>query len=124
VPAPIKIVPSSQRVRVELEGVTLAETTQGTLLHETGLPVRFYFPKSDVQMDLLTPTEHSTRCPYKGKASYWSVTVQGTVYENLAWAYESPVPKAEGIAGLIAFYNEKTRIYVDGMLEARPGNRF
>ena len=118
--ARIKIVPSSQSVRVELDGVTLAESTQVTLLYETGLPVRYYFPKSDVQMDLLTPTEHSTRCPYKGKASYWSVSVQGTTYENLAWAYESPVPGAEGIAGLVAFYNEKTDIYVDGALEERP----
>jgi uncharacterized protein (DUF427 family) len=119
--ARIDILPSNQRIRLELDGVTLAESTQSTFLYETELPVRYYFPKSDVRMDLLVPTEHKTRCPYKGEARYWSVTVNGATYQNLAWAYDYPIPGAAGIAGLVAFYNEKTNIYVDGVPQEPSG---
>jgi uncharacterized protein (DUF427 family) len=69
----VDIVPGSRHVRVELDGVTIAETTKPTLLFETGLPVRFYLPKTHVRMDLLTPTDSVSHCPYKGQAEYWSV---------------------------------------------------
>ena len=63
----VDILPSSRHVRVELDGVTIAETTKPTLLFETGLPVRYYLPKTHVRMDLLTPTESDSHCPYKGR---------------------------------------------------------
>jgi uncharacterized protein (DUF427 family) len=120
----IDILPSSRRVRVEIEGVTVADTTEAQFLFETGLPARYYLPKSDVRMDLLTPTDRVTACPYKGTARYWSVTVADTGYEDIVWSYDNPLPESERITGLIAFYNEKTDIYVDEVLQERPITKF
>jgi uncharacterized protein (DUF427 family) len=94
------------------------------LLFETGLPVRYYLPKTHVRMDLLTPTDSVTHCPYKGDAQYWSVRVGDSVHVDLAWAYRTPLPESQKIAGLIAFYNEKADIYVDGVLQQRPATKF
>jgi uncharacterized protein (DUF427 family) len=106
----------TNRVRVEVDGVTVADSESPTFLFEAGLPVRYYLPKSDVRMDLLTPTVLSTRCHWKGQASYWSVTLDGATHDNIVWGYEEPLPEAEAIAGLVAFYNEKVDIYVDEVL--------
>ncbi len=103
----------SNRVRVEVDGVTVADSERPTFLFEAGLPVRYYLPKSDVHMELLTPTDRSSACHWKGEARYWSVTVDGITHENIVWGYESPLPEAEEIAGLVAFYNEKVEIFVD-----------
>ena len=68
----VDILPSSRHVRIEVDGVTIAESMKPRLLFETGLPVRYYLPKTDVRMDLLAPTETASHCPYKGEAEYWS----------------------------------------------------
>lgn len=120
----IDTVRSSRHVRVEIDGVTVADTRQPVLLLETRLPVRYYIPRQDVQMDLLTPTDHQTICPYKGFASYWSVTANGQTYENLVWAYNDPLPDALKVKELLAFYNEKVDIFVDGQREDRPQTIF
>ena len=116
----VDILPSSRHVRVAVDGVTVAESSSPRLLFETGLPVRYYLPKTHVRMDLLTPTETATHCPYKGQAEYWSVN--GRV--DLAWSYPTPLPESQKVAGLIAFYNEKVDIYVDGVLQERPKSPF
>jgi uncharacterized protein (DUF427 family) len=110
----VDILPSSRHVRVELEGVTIAESTNPRLLFETGLPVRYYLPKTHVRMDLLEPTDTATYCPYKGQAEYWSVRVGDRVYEDLAWSYRTPLPESQRIAGLVCFYPDKVDLYVDG----------
>src|SRR4029077_3673022 len=69
----VDILPSSRHVRVEVDGVTVAESTKPTLPFETGLATRYYLPKTDVRMDLLTPNTTSSHCPYKGDANYWSL---------------------------------------------------
>ncbi len=120
----IDILPSSRRVRVEIDGVTVADSTNGRFLFETGLPVRYYIPKTDVRMDLLTPTDLATACPYKGTARYWNVTIEGNVHENVVWGYDTPLQETLGIAGLVAFYNEKLDIYIDEVLEERPKTKF
>jgi uncharacterized protein (DUF427 family) len=120
----IDILPSSRRVRVEIEGVTVADTTNGRFLFETDLPTRYYIPKTDVRMNLMVPTDHNTACPYKGTARYWSVDVNGTTHDNIVWGYDSPLTESQGIAGLMAFYNEKTDIYVDEVLQVRPKTKF
>ena len=120
----VDILPSSRHVRVEVDGVTIAETSKPTLLFETGLPVRFYLPKTHVHLDLLTPTETRTHCPYKGEAEYWSVRAGDTVHPDLAWSYRSPFPESQKIAGLVCFYNEKVDLYVDGVLQERPRTKF
>jgi uncharacterized protein (DUF427 family) len=106
----------ASRVRVEVDGVTVADSSSPTFLFEVGLPVRYYLPKSDVRMDLLTPTERSSTCHWKGRASYWSVTVDGVTHEDIVWGYEAPLHDAEEIAGLVAFYNERVDIYLDEVL--------
>lgn len=119
----VDILPSSRHVRVEVEGVTVAESTKPTLLFETGLPVRYYMPKTHVRMDLLTPTDTVTHCPYKGEAEYWSVQMDDTVFRDLAWPYRAPLPESQRIAGLIGFYNEKVDLFVDGVRQERPSTK-
>ena len=113
----VDILPSSRHLRIEVDGVTIAETRKPTLLFETGLRTRYYVPMTHVRMDLLTPTESMSHCPYKGAAAYWSVRVGDDVREDVAWSYPTPLPESQKIAGLISFYPEKVDIYVDGELE-------
>lgn len=120
----IDILPSSRHVRVEVDGVTVAESTSPRLLFETGLPVRYYLPRTHVRMDLLELTDAVTHCPYKGQAQSWSVRIAESLHENLAWSYPTPLPESEGIAGLIAFYNEKLDISIDGVRQERPTTKF
>ena len=120
----IDILPSSRRVRIEIEGKTVADTTNASFLFETNLPVRYYIPKTDVRMSLLTPTELQTACPYKGTARYWNVTADGREHENIVWGYDSPLPESQKIGGLVAFYNEKVDVYVDEVLQERPKTKF
>jgi uncharacterized protein (DUF427 family) len=120
----IDILPSSRRVRVEIDGETVADSTNASFLYETDLPTRYYFPKTDVRMDLMIATDRVTACPYKGTARYWSVTVDGASHENVVWGYDSPFPESQKIVGLVAFYNEKTDIYVDEVLQERPKTKF
>ena len=117
----IDILASSRHVRIELDQVVLAESGRPTILFETGLPPRYYLPPSDVRLDLLRPNEHHTGCPYKGTASYWTVEIGGTPYENLVWTYRAPLPESGKIAGLLCFYTERVDLYLDGQRQARPG---
>ncbi len=119
----VDILLSSRQVRVEVDGVTVAESTSPRLLFETGLPVRYYLPKTHVRMDLLQPTQTVTHCPYKGSARYWAIRVGDRSYDDWAWSYPTPLPESQKVAGLVAFYNEKLDIYVDGVLQERPSPR-
>jgi uncharacterized protein (DUF427 family) len=95
---------SPRRVRVVLGGETVADSKRVKLLHETGhLPV-YYFPKEDVSMDLLEESDHTTYCPFKGDASYWTVRGGDRVAENAAWSYPEPIDPCPPIAGYVAFY--------------------
>ena len=120
----VDILPSSRRVRIEIDGVTVADSTNASFLFETGLPTRYYFPKVDVRMDLLTATDTETRCPYKGIARYWSASANGVTHDDIVWGYDSPLPESQKIMGLMSFYNEKVDVYVDEVLQARPRTKF
>jgi uncharacterized protein (DUF427 family) len=120
----VDILPSSRHVRVDVDGVTVAESTSPRLLFETGLPVRYYLPKTHVRMDLLELTDTVTHCPYKGAAQAYSIRAGGRLHEQLAWSYPTPLPESEAIAGHVAFYNEKLDIAVDGVLQQRPSTKF
>jgi uncharacterized protein (DUF427 family) len=115
----IDILPSSRHVRIEVDGVTVAESTSPRLLFETGLRTRYYLPKTQVRMDLLVPTQTITHCPYKGEAEWWSVQVGDQLHADLAWSYPTTLPESQKIAGLVAFYDEKVEVYVDGVLQER-----
>ncbi|MEX2495180.1 MAG: DUF427 domain-containing protein, partial [Woeseia sp.] len=92
-----------KRFRVVHDGETIADTRRARALHETGHLMRLYIPRDDVAMDKLIQSEHSTRCPWKGNASYWSVGSGEHAAENAAWAYEGPVDDANFLAGYMSF---------------------
>jgi uncharacterized protein (DUF427 family) len=116
----VDAIPSSRHVEVFVDGIQVADTRRPVLVFETSLPVRYYIPQEDIRMRLLEPTRATSRCPYKGLASYWSVTAAGETRRNLVWGYMDPLPEMPRIKGLLSFYNEKVDIYVDGELEQRP----
>jgi uncharacterized protein (DUF427 family) len=120
----VDILASSRHIRVELDGVTLADSHSPKILFETGLPPRYYLPLSDLRTDLMRPTDTLTHCPYKGSASYWSVGVGDKTYDDLVWIYRTPLPESQKIAGLACFYNEKVDIFVDGVRQDRAHTKF
>lgn len=120
----VDILATSRHIRVELDGVVLAESTHARVLFETGLPPRWYLPKIDVRMDLLVPTDSLTQCPYKGEARYWSAWVGDELVPDLAWSYRTPLPESTKIAGLVAFYNEQVDLVIDGERLPRPKTKF
>ncbi|WP_280399329.1 DUF427 domain-containing protein [Nocardia carnea] len=120
----VDILASSRHIRVEIDGVTVADSRNPRILFETGLPARYYLPLTDIRMDLLRSSDTRTGCPYKGNADYWNIEVNGTVYPDLAWIYRTPTPESQKIAGLACFYNEKVDLYIDGELQDRPKTPF
>lgn len=115
----VDVVASSRAVRVEIDGVLLAESRRPLLLFETGLPVRCYLPPSDVRIELV-PSPTRSVCPYKGVAAWWSARTGDPVAGDIAWSYPSPVPENPRIAGLICFRNERVDLTVDGQRLERP----
>jgi uncharacterized protein (DUF427 family)/putative intracellular protease/amidase len=97
-------------------GEVVADSVDALLLRETGLPPVTYFPLDDVRMDLLHRTEHHTRCPFKGEASYWSIEVGDRRSEDIAWAYEDPLPARADLKGRLAFYADRLEA-----LDVTPG---
>jgi uncharacterized protein (DUF427 family) len=116
---------SNRAVRVELDGAVLADACSSVMVFETGLPTRYYLSRTDVDFAHLIPTDTVTACPYKGTTSgYWSVQVGGAVHADLAWSYDFPTPQLLPIAGMIAFYNEKVDLTLDGQRLDRPQTHF
>ncbi len=103
----ITVEASPKRVRVMFNGKTVADTLAAGLMRESGHMPVYYFPPSDVRMDLLERTNHRSHCPYKGDASYWTLRVGGRSAENALWSYEDPLPDMAVIKGQIAFYWDK-----------------
>ena len=106
---------TSRPVRIELGGEVLAESTRARLLFETLVPTRFYLPREDVLVPL-TASARRSYCPYKGEASYWSAGA----HADIAWSYEAPLPDLPMIAGLVAFWDERVDVFVDGELRGAP----
>lgn len=102
-----------RRVRAELAGATVLDTTGGRLLHESQMLPVLYVPEADVDAELLEPTDHHTTCPFKGEASYWSVRVGDRVAENAAWGYPEPIDEAPWLIGHLAFYWKQLDAWYD-----------
>lgn len=100
---------SSRSIRVERDGLVLAESNRPTMLFESVLPERYYIPRADVLVDL-HDSDTETACPYKGHATHWSTAGA----RDIAWSYEHPVPELQQIAGMVCFYQEKTDFVIDG----------
>ncbi|KAE8765002.1 DUF427 domain-containing protein [Georgenia thermotolerans] len=108
---------SSRHVIVTVAGAVIADSHRPVVLYETGLVPRYYLPQVDVRMDRLIPTATVTHCPYKGTATYWDLAVEGATIRDAAWCYRTPLPESVKVAGLVAFWPEKSpdlHITVDG----------
>ncbi|PZS06964.1 MAG: hypothetical protein DLM64_15560 [Solirubrobacterales bacterium] len=116
----VEVRASSRHVRIEADGVLLAESAAPTLLFETALPTRFYLPADEVRTELLEPTATRSKCPYKGEAVYWSARVGDRLLEDVVWSYPDPLVEVERIRGLMAFFDEHVDVTVDGERQRRP----
>lgn len=103
----VELEPSSERIRVKLDGVVVADSDRTLTVRETNHDPVPYFPRQDVRFDLLEPTSHQTFCPFKGDASYWTIRVGSNVRENAVWGYEDPFPEVKGLADYVAFYADR-----------------
>lgn len=112
---------STRTVRVERDGTVLAESSSPVMVFETGLPTRYYLNRTDVDFSRLVPSDTVTACPYKGTTSgYWSARVGERLHPDLAWCYDFPSYPLTPVAGLIAFYNERVDLFLDGQRLGRP----
>ena len=107
---PITITPSASHIVVTAGGKTIADTRASLTLREASYPPVHYIPRKDVDMALLTRTDHSTYCPYKGDCSYYSIT-SSERGKNAVWTYETPYPAVAQINDYVAFYPDR----VDGI---------
>jgi uncharacterized protein (DUF427 family) len=116
---------STRTVRIERDGAVLAESSSPVLLFETGLPTRYYLNRTEIDFTRMIPTDTVTSCPYKGMTSgYWSARAGERIHPDLAWCYDFPNHTLTPIAGLIAFYNERVDLFVDGEPLERPATHF
>ena len=121
----VDALPSKRHVRIVINGQTVADTHRPHLLFETNHPVRYYIPRDDVRMDMLVASATTSRCPYKGLASYWSVKIGAETFDDLVWGYMEPIPECPKIKGLFCFWHERgADIYVDGELIPPPPTRW
>ena len=107
---PITVEPNPNRVTVTRSGRTIASSEQALTLREANYPAAQYIPFEDVDASLLQASEHSTYCPYKGDANYYSVVIDGDTSENTVWQYGSPYEAVGPIAGHVAFYPDRVQI--------------
>jgi uncharacterized protein (DUF427 family) len=101
---PITIEPNRKRVRVLFNGRVVADSTRALTLRETSLRPVQYIPRADADMRLFVRSAHTTHCPYKGDAAYYSLSVDGRTAENAVWSYEAPFPAMAPIKKHLAFY--------------------
>ena len=116
----ISFEPAPRRLQVVFNGETIADSIRALVLREPGHADVVYFPRADVRMEFLKSTDHSTHCPYKGDASYWSIEADGKAAENAVWGYENPFEEVSEIKGYVSFYPDRVEILEGG---PSPGKR-
>ncbi len=104
---PITITAAPARVRVTFAGRVVADTKRALSLVEASYAPVMYIPREDVDLAMLERTDHKTRCPYKGEASYYSVRTADRIARNAVWSYEQPLGAVAAIAGRMAFYPDR-----------------
>jgi len=116
----IECLPSSREVRIEVDGVIVAQSNSSVFLHETLLRTRYYLPATAIKdWTMLKPSETTTFCPYKGQASYYDLHVGDRGIKDVIWYYVYPTQESAAIQGRLCFYNEKVDVFVDGVKEEK-----
>jgi uncharacterized protein (DUF427 family) len=111
---PITIEPNNRHVTVRVNGELIADTHAALTLQEATYPAVQYIPFQDVNQSLLKRTDTATYCPFKGDASYYSVTTSaGDTLDDVIWTYERPYPAVSAIAGHVAFYPDRAEISIE-----------
>ncbi|QLH24107.1 DUF427 domain-containing protein [Streptomyces sp. Rer75] len=111
----VEVVRGTQHVKVTIDGQVVAETDRPLLLHETGLPVRYYLPPEDVDLTLFEPTDTRTTCPFKGEAAYWTYIGPDSGAElrpDVVWTYAQPIDAVPEIKNHLSFYDSVAEITV------------
>ena len=108
---PITIETAKNRWRARYAGHVIADSRDALILQEASYRPVVYFPRADVAMEYMSRTDHSTHCPYKGDAAYFTVLMDGQFADNAVWTYEEPLPAMKAIAERVAFYPEKVEVY-------------
>ena len=116
----IECVRARRKLRVEVASTVLVDTTDVVGVYETSRSPQLYARREAVRMDLLIPSPTLTYCAYKGRASHWSVQVDGKLVPDVAWSYDDPLPETAPIAGLLSFYPERVTMLQDLPISFTP----
>ena len=100
--------PLDQTVRILYQGTVVAESSEALLVKETKHADVVYMPRDALDMSYFSPTDHSTYCPFKGHANYWSVAVETSTDDNIAWSYDNPYPEVAQLKDYVSFYTDRT----------------
>ena len=123
-PRPPRLEPSSQKIQVVFNEITIAESQNTYRVLETSHPPVYYIPPEDIQMEYLSKTERQSYCEWKGIANYYTITVGDRTEVNVAWFYPDPTPTFKPIENYVAFYPSRMdSCFVDGeKVKSQPGD--
>ena len=117
---PITVSGHSGRLQALYNGHLIADSGDVLFLKEASYKSVAYFPRKDVEMGFLAPTHLDTYCPYKGHASYFTITMDGQIAENAVWSYENPYPAMALIKDRLAFYSHFVELHAVGGARVSP----
>ena len=122
-PRPPELSTDKRKIVVKWNGQVIASSNRAIRVLETASPPTFYLPPQDVNKDFMSESTGSSFCEWKGKATYWDITVDGRINDGAAWSYNNPTPAFRAITGYFSFYPARLACTVDGKkVKPQPGN--